>query len=337
MRSNTVAKFKGPLVLLEDYTGMSDLSPASYMLSRLKNVVDEGNNLNYEIVAKSFADTVDVCTEYISALEEKIKIAEDSDVLCSKCINIKLCGQTTLKGNSCKMRVKFDSECCHHHIKGRDIIRCGYVFKKGKTVGKCCRSVAINNGWCNRHNPEKPSMKKIYDGPTCIAILKSGKNKGNKCGHRATLDDRCKKHRFKSKAVDSNAEHRIKDLEDEDVDSVIETDVEEEELEDEYGVLVDIDLIERVTARYRNNLDSYENIDNAIPHIVAVYRDMNRNDNDLKKAFKKLYNVFIESMQTGYLNNIDDKEKRKNDRLHFRGELDGALRFIVDRDALKNK
>ncbi|KAI8865289.1 hypothetical protein GQ42DRAFT_166120 [Ramicandelaber brevisporus] len=59
---------------------------------------------------------------------------------------------------------------------------------------------------------------------------------------------------------------------------------------------------------------------------------MDRKDVNLNKAFKKLYNVFLESMERNYLENIQDKAYRKEQRSYHRGELDDTLRLIGTRD-----
>lgn len=66
------------------------------------------------------------------------------------------------------------------------VSKCKYIFKKGKNCGNQCNKECIDI-YCNKH--EKPIVAQ-----TCIAKLKTGKNKGSTCRNKPFKDLYCKRH-----------------------------------------------------------------------------------------------------------------------------------------------
>jgi hypothetical protein len=69
---------------------------------------------------------------------------------------------------------------------------CKYQFQSGKRKGSLCSKGCYGNA-CIQH--EKLMQKKLNSTNTCASILKSGKNKGCKCGNKAMKNSSyCKRH-----------------------------------------------------------------------------------------------------------------------------------------------
>ena len=78
------------------------------------------------------------------------------------------------------------------------IYKCMWVYKNGKCKSMRCNAIAglYNVGeYCNKHiyNASKTS-KTSKTTALCEAILKSGKRKGEKCGCKSFVNERCKRH-----------------------------------------------------------------------------------------------------------------------------------------------
>uniref|UniRef100_A0A6C0KJ46 Uncharacterized protein n=1 Tax=viral metagenome TaxID=1070528 RepID=A0A6C0KJ46_9ZZZZ len=66
------------------------------------------------------------------------------------------------------------------------VSKCQYIFKKGKNFGNACNKECIKI-YCVKH--DKPIVIQ-----TCIAKLKTGKNKGSTCRNKPFKNSYCKRH-----------------------------------------------------------------------------------------------------------------------------------------------
>lgn len=80
---------------------------------------------------------------------------------------------------------------------------CKYQFLSGKRKGSLCSKGCYGNA-CIQH--EKLMQNKLNSANTCASILKSGKNKGCKCGNKAMKNSLyCKRHQKLNLSSSSSA------------------------------------------------------------------------------------------------------------------------------------
>jgi hypothetical protein len=107
----------------------------------------------------------------------------------------------------------------------------------------------------------------------------------------------------------------------------------------EYGVpgdKVDIDLIKRLTEKCRSSINYDSDIDIAADKIIAVVRNMDRKDPVMRKAFMKLCNVYMDTIEQRILSEIDCKRERKSLREHYENLVLESVQYYRTVDSSAN-
>jgi len=77
------------------------------------------------------------------------------------------------------------------------ITKCNWIMKSGARKGQQC-DVKCNNTHCDKHSVliehHETVGKGLASTSKCVALLKTGKNKGLQCAHMAFENDLCKRH-----------------------------------------------------------------------------------------------------------------------------------------------
>lgn len=101
----------------------------------------------------------------------------------------------------CENEAKVDNKWCQQH--NPKVIRCDYMFSRGKLAGLPCGKVATNGTKCHSCAIKKPTNN---NGAGCNYIFIRGPHAGLPCAKLAISGTKCRSHHLKESAAANNVD-----------------------------------------------------------------------------------------------------------------------------------